>query len=120
MGNLVSVGLTGDGSALIDSGTFHEIIEIDAAVTDLGFYGHFESTIQPRRTYQIGWIGLSVSAPLPGTTTPLFQWMTAVMFVDAEYRIFTEPAPNAVNFPWGADTLLWGFRDSVVTVNVWW
>lgn len=120
MGNFVQTGLTGEGSAHIDSGTFHEVQEIDVAVTHFGMYVNLTSATQPRRTFQVGWVALSVSAPVPGTSSPLYQWMTALEIVDAEYRIFTEPAPNAGSFPWGADTIIWSFGDSIATVNVWW
>lgn len=89
-------------------------------VTHRGFYVNQVYGAAPYRIYNVGWIGLSLLAPVPGTSTPLLQWLTAGMFIDSDQQIFTEPAPNSTNFPWGADTVLWGFKDSIVTLNLWW
>lgn len=120
MGNFRVMGATGDGSAPIDSGNFHEVLEIDAELVTPGFYVKFVSTVAPRRTYQIGWVGLTVAAAFPGTSSPVNQYTTAQMFIESERMIFTEPASNSVNFPWGADTMVWSLGDSTVNLNVWW
>jgi hypothetical protein len=117
--NFSITGATGDGSAQFDSGNYHQVTEIDVQLVTPGFYVTYFSTVSPRRTYQVGWVGLSVASAFPGTTTPIYQFSVVQMFVDAEFRIFTEPTTGSTPFAWGADTVMWGVRDSVININVW-
>lgn len=104
MGSISFAGLTGEGNVAL--GVNVGVIDAYAEITAFGAQSQVYGSTPPRRTYQIGWIGLGY---ITGTSTggPYIGWWA---FIDMEARDWERAPGGYLTY---ADTLFYSLDPGV-------
>jgi hypothetical protein len=107
--------MTGEGTAVIDGGAAHVIVEVDVQLVTKSILVEDLTTTFPRKVLRAGWYGFTVQGnPIP-FSDPLSPYMTWWKYLDFEQEA-AQIAPLGIF----GDTLQWSFGGSVANLCIYW